>query len=110
VDFYSSPTIGHSSFQKHCEQVKHSFVCDTMNIIATFIVECDTCQRNKGETMKNPRVFQPLLIHTIIWDDIPMDFIIRIPKEGNNYIIMVVVYHLSKYAHLCDLWHLFNHP
>jgi hypothetical protein len=109
VDLHSSPTIGHSSFHKIYEQVKKSFVWDTMNNIPTFLVEYDTYQRNKVETMKIPMVFQTLLIHTTIWDDISMDFMIRIPKEGNHSIIMVVVNLLSIYAHLCALRHLFNH-
>jgi hypothetical protein len=36
-----------------------------------------------------------------------MDFIIGLPKSGNKSIIMVVVDHLSKYAHFCALQHLF---
>jgi hypothetical protein len=36
-----------------------------------------------------------------------MDFIVGLPKSGNKSIIMVVVDHLSKYAHLCALQHLF---
>jgi hypothetical protein len=32
-----------------------------------------------------------------------MDFIIGLPKLGNKSFIMVVVDHLSKYAHFCAL-------
>jgi hypothetical protein len=32
-----------------------------------------------------------------------MDFIIGLPKLGNKSVIMVVVDHLSRYAHLCSL-------
>ena len=32
-----------------------------------------------------------------------MDFIVRLPKEGNKLVIMVIVDHLSKYAHFCAL-------
>jgi hypothetical protein len=37
-----------------------------------------------------------------------MDFIIGLPKSGNKLVIMVVVDHLSKYAHLCTLQHPFT--
>jgi hypothetical protein len=37
-----------------------------------------------------------------------MDFIVGLPKSGNNSIIMVVVDHVSKYAHLCALQHPFT--
>jgi hypothetical protein len=37
-----------------------------------------------------------------------MDFITGLPKSGNKSVIMVVVDHLSKYAHLCALQHPFT--
>jgi hypothetical protein len=37
-----------------------------------------------------------------------MDFIVGLPKSGNKSVIMVVVDHLSKYAHLCALQHPFT--
>ena len=36
-----------------------------------------------------------------------MDFIVGLPKSGNNSIIMVVVDHLSEYAHFFSLQHPF---
>jgi hypothetical protein len=39
---------------------------------------------------------------------ISMEFIVRLPKSGNKSVIMVVVDHLSKYAHLCALQHPFK--
>jgi hypothetical protein len=71
--------------------------------ICTFLVECDACQCNKDETVKKPGIIQPLSIPPAIWMDISMDFIIGLPKSDNKSIIMVVVDHLSKYAHLCSL-------
>jgi hypothetical protein len=37
-----------------------------------------------------------------------MDFIVGLPKLGNKFVIMVVVDHLSRYAHLCALQHPFT--
>ena len=37
-----------------------------------------------------------------------MDFIVGLPKLGNKSIIMVVVDHISKYAHFCALQHPFT--
>jgi hypothetical protein len=37
-----------------------------------------------------------------------MDFISGLPKSGNNSFIMVVVDHISKYAHLCALQNSFR--
>jgi hypothetical protein len=67
------------------------------------VVECDVCQCKKGVTVKSPGTLQPLLIPPAIWWDISMDFIVGLPKSGNKSVIMVVVDHLSKYAHLCAL-------
>ena len=60
-----------------------------------------------GETVKSPGRLQLLSIPPAIWRDISMDFIVGLPKLGNKSVIMVVVDHLSKYAHLCSLQHLF---
>ena len=76
--------------------------------IRNFVVECDVCQRNKGETLKSPSTLQPLPIPPAIWRDISMDFIVGLPKSGNKSIIMVVVDRLSKYAHFCALQHPFT--
>jgi hypothetical protein len=45
---------------------------------------------------------------TYYMDNISMDFIVGLPKSGNKSIIMVVVDHLSKYAHFCALQHPFK--
>jgi hypothetical protein len=37
-----------------------------------------------------------------------MEFITDLPKSGNKSVIMVVVDHLSKYAHFCALQHPFT--
>jgi hypothetical protein len=76
--------------------------------VHNFVAECDVCQRNKGEIVKSPDTLQPLSIPPAIWQDISMDFIVGLPKLGNKSVIMVVVDHLSKYAHLCALQHPFT--
>jgi hypothetical protein len=70
--------------------------------------KCDTCQRNKGDTVKAPVTLQPLSIPPIIWTSIYVDFIVGLPKSGNKPVIMVVVDHLSKYTHLYALQHPFT--
>jgi hypothetical protein len=76
--------------------------------ICTFVVECDVCQRNKGETIKPLGKLQSLPIPPTIWRDISMDFIVGLLKSGKKSFIMVVEDHLSKYAHLCSLQHPFT--
>jgi hypothetical protein len=73
--------------------------------ICNFVAECDVCQYNKGEIVKSSDTLQSLPIPPAIWKDISMDFITVLPKSGNKSVIMVVVNHLSKYAHFCTLQH-----
>ena len=69
------------------------------------VVECDTCQRQKGETTLLPGLLEPFPIPTRIWTDISMDFIEGLPKSGWKTVILVVVDRLSKYSHFCALIH-----
>jgi hypothetical protein len=62
----------------------------------------------QGRNIKSLGTLQPLLIPPTIWRDISMDFIVGLPKLGNKSVIMVVVDHLSKYAHFCALQHPFT--
>jgi hypothetical protein len=76
--------------------------------VHNFFIECDVCQRNKGETVKSLGTLQPLSIPLAIWRDISMDCITGLPKLGNKLVIMVVFDILSRYAHLCSLQHQFT--
>ena len=62
------------------------------NDILTFVVECDTCQWSKGETVKSLDPLPPFPIPPTLWIDISIEFIVGIPKYSNKSIIMVVVY------------------
>jgi hypothetical protein len=108
-ELHATPTIGHSRFTKTYEKAKCSFFWDCMKQdVHNFLVECDVCQRNKGEKFKSHVTLQPLPIPAAIWRDISMDFITGLPKLGNKLVIMVVVDLLSNYAHLCALQHPFT--
>jgi hypothetical protein len=76
--------------------------------VCTFVAKCDTCQCNKGETIKSPGMLKLLLIPPAIWRDISMDFIVGLPKSGHNSIIRLVVDLLSKYAHFIARQHPFS--
>jgi hypothetical protein len=63
-EFHASPVVGHSGFTKTYEWFKRFFFfCffffggggggdDKKQDIQAFVVGCDTCQCNKGETVK----------------------------------------------------------
>lgn len=63
------------------------------------MTECDFFQCHKGEKMKNIGALQSLPIPPIAWIYIYMNFIVGLPKTRNKSVIVVVVDHLSKYAH-----------
>jgi hypothetical protein len=108
-ELHTTPTTAHSRFTKTYDRVKRSFFWDGMkHDIRNFVVECDACQHNKGETVKSSGTLQPMTIPPAIWKDISMDFITILPKLGNKSVIMVVVDLLSKYAHFSALQHSFT--
>ncbi|KAL9451693.1 hypothetical protein AB3S75_013295 [Citrus x aurantiifolia] len=76
--------------------------------VCKFVAECNTCQRNKAETIASPGLLQPLPIPKLIWSDIFMDFIEGLPKSHGKKVIMVVVDRLSKYAYFLALAHLYT--
>jgi hypothetical protein len=103
-ELHATPKVGHSVFTKTYDRVKRHFFWDGMkHDVHNFVVECDVCQHNKGETIKSPSTLQLISIPPAICWDISMDFIVGLPKSSNKSVIMVVVDHLSKYVHLSSL-------
>ncbi|CAL9012821.1 unnamed protein product, partial [Prunus brigantina] len=92
AEFHNPPTAGHSSYLR-------TYKC----IIR--INACDTCQRNKYESIHPPGLLQPLLIPETIWQDIAMDFVEGLPSSHGKNCILVVVDRLSKYGHFVALKH-----
>jgi hypothetical protein len=84
-ELHASPITKNCWFTKTYEWVKRSFSWDGMKQdIHTFLVECDVCQCNKGETVKAMATLESLLIPPFIWRDISMDFIVGLAKSGNK--------------------------
>jgi hypothetical protein len=68
--------------------------------IARYVSECDTCQRIKASHLKSAGALQPLSIPLWKWDDISMDFIVRLPNTSRHHdSIWVIVDRLTKVAH-----------
>lgn len=66
--------------------------------VNNFVTTCETCQRVKGQ--KAPVSIQPLKVPGLPFEEITYDFIVKLPvtRDGNDS-ILVVVDHLSKFAH-----------
>lgn len=52
------------------------------NDVLPYVLQCDTCQLNKGKIVKTPRALQPLPIPLTLLIDISTDFIVGLPKVG----------------------------
>jgi hypothetical protein len=73
--------------------------------VEEFLQQYEQCQRFKTYCMKPTRLLQPLPVPIQVWTDISIDFIEGLPSSHGYNCIMVVVDHLSKYAHLIPLKH-----
>lgn len=72
------------------------------------ILECNTCQRCKGEHVAYPGLLQPLPKPQYAWSHIPMDFVEGLPTSGGRNVILVVVDRFTKYGHFLVLAHPFS--
>jgi hypothetical protein len=77
--------------------------------IAEYVVVCGSCQRIKAEHQRHAGLLQPLQIPQWKWDEIRMDFIVRLPRTRTSYdSIWVVVDHLTKVAHFIPVKSTYN--
>jgi hypothetical protein len=65
-----------------------------------YVSECDTCRKVKADYMKSGGLLQPLSVPDWKWDDISMNFIVRLPLTARKYnSIWVIVDRLTKSTH-----------
>ena len=97
---------GHFGFNKTLHRIGKSFMWPNMRrMVKEFLQTCEVCQQYKADCMKPTGLLQPLPIPTQIWLEISMDFIEGLPNSNGHSVIMVIVDHLSKYAHFIPLKH-----
>jgi hypothetical protein len=93
----------HSRSNKMYHDLKSLYWWTRMNReIAKYISKCDTCQRIKARHLKVAGTLQPLPIPSWKWEDICMDFIVRLPNTSRHHdSIWVIVDKLTKTAQSC---------
>ena len=68
--------------------------------IKQYVRSCNACQRNKSSNLWPAGLLQPLEIPSVAWEQVSLDFVVRLPltKEGHDA-ILVVVDRLTKHVH-----------
>lgn len=62
----------------------------------------------KVENKKYHRLLMPLSVPMAVWENVNMDFIMRLPKVKNITIIVFIVDRLTKYYHMDTLHNLYS--
>jgi hypothetical protein len=84
----------HPGSTKMYQDLKQRYWWTKMKIENTrYVANCDTCRRVKAVHMKTAGPLQSFPIPTWKWEEISMDFVVRLPKTSEGYdSIWVIVY------------------
>lgn len=109
AEFHSSPIGGHSGYLRTYKRLASIVYWEGLKRdVQEFVSKCDVCQRNKYQAMSPAGLLQPLPVPQHVWEDVTMDFIVRLPKSKGYDTVMVVVDRFTKYAHFIPLKHPFT--
>ncbi|XP_044502571.1 uncharacterized protein LOC123223472 [Mangifera indica] len=69
-------------------------------VVVDFVSKCMVCQQVKAEHQRPSRLLQPLSIPEWKWEEVSMDFMVRLPKvRGGFNALWVIVDRLTKLTH-----------
>ncbi|WVY92793.1 hypothetical protein V8G54_031881 [Vigna mungo] len=108
-EYHSSITDGHAGYTRTLAKIASQFHWSSMHDdIKKFVKQCLVCQQAKMTNTVLVELLQPLHVPNLIWEDLAMDFITRLPPSHGYTVILVVIDRLSKYAHFATLKSDFN--
>jgi hypothetical protein len=98
---HSSKLSIYPGSSKMCQDLKTHFWWTKMKKeIAAYVAICDTCCRVKAVHLKLAGLLQPLSILVWKWEEVSMDFVVRLlPTHKNFDSIWVIVDRLTNFAH-----------
>ncbi|WVZ14135.1 hypothetical protein V8G54_011701 [Vigna mungo] len=106
AEMHTSSIGGHSGVYRTYRRVVQSLYWKGMKkAVTNDVAQCVVCQQHKYLTASPQGLLQPLRIPQAIWEEISMDFIVKLPKSKGYDAVLVVVDRLSKYSHFIPLKH-----
>ncbi|XP_061349609.1 uncharacterized protein LOC133294870 [Gastrolobium bilobum] len=101
---HGSPMGGHAGALRTFLRLSTSFSWLPMRREVTeYVKHCLTCQQTKTSTQAPMGLLHPLPVPEAVFEDLTMDFITGLPSSQGFCTILVVVDHLTKYAHFGPL-------
>nr|GEV00916.1 hypothetical protein [Tanacetum cinerariifolium] len=90
--FHGDSTGGHSGIAATTQRIQAFCYWRKMKKqVKEFVSMCVVRQISKLDLSANPGLLQPLLIPTLLWSEISMDFVEGLSNSGGKTVIMVVV-------------------
>jgi hypothetical protein len=103
-EFHSSTIGGHSGIHRTFGRLQENVYWQGMRSdVAEFVKSCVVCQQTKPSNHSPYGLLHPLPVPERVWEDISLDFIVRLPSFQTHTVILVVVDRLSKAAHFGSL-------
>lgn len=94
---HSTPQHGHSRFHRTFRHMALNVYWIDMNkSLQKFVQKCNIIQLQKYIVAAPRGLLQSLLLLEKFWEDLPMDFITRLPKSNGFEVIFMVVDRVSK--------------
>ena len=98
---HDAPYSGHVGRTKSLQLVTRNYWWPHLRQdVTNYVLHCPLCQRNKGRTMKQAGLLQPLPVPTFRWESVSLDFIMQLPMTRSGHdAIVVFVDRLTKMVH-----------